>query len=97
MCPCPYCNGQGTIQSHETASIELERAIKKLVMDGVKGSVEVTTHPDLDRYLDGEDKDFLDKLAKKESIKLIFKTNNELHLNDFHLATPKGSSSAVKK
>jgi hypothetical protein len=39
----------------------------------------------------------LDKLAKKESLKLIFKTNNELHLNDFQLATPKGSSSASKK
>jgi hypothetical protein len=61
------------------------------------GSVEITLHPDLDRYMDGEDKEFLDKLAKKESLKLIFKTNNELHLNDFQLATPKGSSSASKK
>lgn len=97
MCPCPYCGGQGTIQSHETASIELERAIKKLVLEGVKGSVEVIVHPELDRYLEGEDKEFLDKMAKKESIKLIFKTNNELHLNDFHLATPKGSMSANKR
>lgn len=97
MCPCPYCGGQGTIQSHETASIELERAIKKLVLEGVKGSIEVIVHPDLDRYLEGEDKEFLDKLAKKESIKLIFKTNNELHLNDFHLSTPKGSMSANKR
>ncbi|MFZ4772802.1 MAG: Rne/Rng family ribonuclease [Chlamydiia bacterium] len=97
MCPCPYCGGQGTIQSHETASIELERAIKKLVMDGVKGSVEVTVHPELDRYLDGDDKDFLDKLTKKEAIKLIFKTSPELHLNDFHLVTPKGTTCANKR
>jgi len=97
MCPCPYCGGQGTIQSHETASIELERAIKRLVMEGVKGSVDVIVHPEFDRYLDGEDKDFLNKFTKKEAIQLSFRTSSELHLNDFHLVTPKGTLSGTKR
>jgi ribonuclease G len=79
---CPYCMGNGTIKSHETVSIEIERALKKLINQQQFG-LELVAHPDLDHFLNQGDKDFFRKFAEKANAELKFRVNDNLHLNDF--------------
>jgi ribonuclease G len=80
---CPYCSGSGMIKSHESTAIEIERAIKKLIIQQQQFGFELISHPDLDRYLGHQDKEFLRKMAEKMNAELAFSNDDNLHLNDF--------------
>src|SRR5690348_5996836 len=73
---CPYCTGSGSIKSHESISIEIERAIKKLICQQQHFGLELISHPDLDHYLGHRDKDQLRKLAEKWNAQLMFDVND---------------------
>ncbi len=80
---CPYCSGSGLIKSHESISIEIERAIKKLICQQQHFGLEMVSHPDLDHFLGHHDKDHFRKLAEKWNAQLRFGVNDNLHLNEF--------------
>jgi|JI10StandDraft_1071094.scaffolds.fasta_scaffold03989_17 ribonuclease G len=80
---CPYCSGKGMIKNFESISIELERAIKKLITLHNHPEIEVVVHPQMDDYLSKGDKKLLEQLAKNWKGKVVFKQNDELHLNSF--------------
>lgn len=80
---CPYCSGKGIIKNFESISIEIERAVQKLMSIHNESKVELITHPQLNDYLGKGDKSLLEKLAKKLKGEISFKSNDELHLNGF--------------
>lgn len=80
---CPYCSGSGLVKSHETTSIEIERSLKRLIQYQNQYSLKLVVHPELNRYLEGTDKDYYQKLAKKANAHIEFDTNDNLHLNDY--------------
>ncbi|MDR3624007.1 MAG: Rne/Rng family ribonuclease [Chlamydiales bacterium] len=80
---CPYCYGSGLIKTHESISIEIERALKKVISYSQEFAVRIVVHPELSRSLDGGDKHFLHKLAKKLGADVEFDINDELHINDY--------------
>lgn len=81
---CPYCSGGGIIKSHESVSIEIERALKKIIGCHEQFALKLLIHPELDRYLNVIDKQFLAKLAAELNAQLQFETDDRMHLNDFH-------------
>ncbi len=80
---CPYCTGCGVIKNHESVSIEMERAIKKLICQQEHYALEIISHPDIDHYIHHHDKDFFQKFAEKHNAQLKFSSDDRLHLNDF--------------
>lgn len=80
---CPYCAGSGLVKSHESVSVEIERTLKKLMNCQNQFAIKLVTHPELNRYLDGGDKDYYGKLAGKSNAHLEFAINDTLHLNEF--------------
>ncbi|NDD57656.1 MAG: ribonuclease E/G [Chlamydiae bacterium] len=80
---CPYCMGSGQIKTHESTSIEIERHIKKLICQQQHFGLEVLTHPNLDNYLNHQDKEHLRKVAEKWNATIKFSMDDNLHLNDF--------------
>ncbi len=82
---CPYCAGNALIKNHETLSIEIERALKKLFKSKEKHTIKLITHPELDKYLKTTDKDFYQKMANKTNSQIEFKTKDTLHLNEFQI------------
>ena len=80
---CPYCSGSGLVKSHETMTIEIERALRKLIQCHNQYALKLVTHPELNRYLDGRDKDFFHKMASKANAHLEFAVSDALHLNDY--------------
>lgn len=81
---CPYCAGSGMVKSNESVSIEIERSLKKIFSREEFSSIKLVTHPHIDNYLNGVDKQFFLKLAAESNTALIFETNDCLHLNDWH-------------
>jgi ribonuclease G len=80
---CPYCSGSGLVKSHESMSVEIERALKKAILCQNQYALKLITHPELSRYLDSGDKDYLSKLAAKSNAQIEFATSDALHLNDY--------------
>jgi ribonuclease G len=80
---CPYCFSRGYIKTHESISVEIERALKKLIGAQNQYALELIIHPEMDKYLAIEDKDYLTKIANKSNAHLEFTTKDTFHLNEF--------------
>lgn len=80
---CPYCNGSGKIKSHESISIEIERAIKKLIQCNQQYAISLHVHPELDKYLKVTDKEFFNEIADSLNARLDWEVDDNLHLNQF--------------
>jgi len=80
---CPYCSGTGLVKSHESISIEIERALKKLIVHNNQFALKLITHPELNRYLENGDKTYYLKTAAKANAHIEFGVNDNLHLNDY--------------
>ena len=80
---CPYCHGSGLIKTHESVSIEIERALKKIINCAQQFALKLLVHPELDHYLNIIDKAYLRKLAEEMNAALEIKTDDNLHINDF--------------
>jgi ribonuclease G len=80
---CPYCTGSGMVKSNESISIEIERALKKILCYQEQFALKLVIHPQVDQYLDLLDKPYLLKLAAEHNAHLIFETDDCLHLNDW--------------
>ena len=80
---CPYCSGKGIIKNFESISIEIERALKRLMSLHQESKLELVIHPQMNDYLSKRDKDVFGSIAKKTKGQIEFRTNDELHLNGF--------------
>jgi len=80
---CPYCNGSGLVKSHESVSIEIERTLKKIINCSQQFALKLMVHPELDRYLNIIDKQFLYKLAEEMNAHLEIGSVDEMHINDY--------------
>lgn len=80
---CPYCTGSGHIKSHESISIEIERTLKRIIACQEQFAIKLIVHPELDRYLNIVDKEYLAKVATTYNAHLTIETNDQLHLNEF--------------
>lgn len=83
FCACPYCLGSGLVKTHESVSIEIERALKKIIGHHQQFALRLVTHPELDHYMGVHDKDFVSKLAESLNAHLEFSVDDSLHLNEF--------------
>jgi ribonuclease G len=81
---CPYCFGSGLVKTHESTSVEIERALKKLILYHNQFALKLIVHPELNKFLDAGDKDFYEQFATKANARLEFAVNDSLHLNEFH-------------
>lgn len=80
---CPYCSGNGMIKSNESVSIEIERALKRLLGQQQQFALQLITHPEVDHYLGHHEKEYFRKLAEKGNADLKFGIKDTLHLNEF--------------
>ncbi len=80
---CPYCSGSGLVKSHESVSIEIERTLKKLIACQNQYALRCVGHPELHRYLDSGDRDYLVQIARKANAHLEFTSNDLFHLNEY--------------
>jgi len=80
---CPYCSGSGQIKTFESTSIDIERALKKLILQKQQFGLKLLCHPNLNEYLEGGDKSYFSKMAEDLNAQLDFSIEDSLHLNEF--------------
>lgn len=80
---CPYCHGSGLIKNHESTSIEIERALKKVIKCHEQFGIKLVVHPEVDHYIHVIDKGYLKSLAESMNAQLEFGEDDTLHLNEF--------------
>ena len=80
---CPYCSGKGQIKTFESTSIEIERALKKIILHENQYALQLKVHPELNKFIKPVDKEHLCSFAKQENAHLEFTADDSLHLNDY--------------
>lgn len=81
---CPYCNGCGSLRNLETTTIEIERALKKVITYDEEYAIEIVAHPQVQDYINQSDQEFLEKFADQLNGRIRFASDPNLHLNDFY-------------
>lgn len=81
---CPYCSGNGLVKTHESISIEIERALKKAINCCQQFALRLIVHPELDKYLAVVDRNHLKKIAEELNAHIEFEMDENMHINDFH-------------
>ncbi len=84
---CPYCSGMGLVKTHESVSIEIERALKKIINCQQQFALKLVVHPQLDHYLNNIDKPYLRKVADEMNAHIEFASDENMHINDYHFYT----------
>jgi len=80
---CPYCHGSGLVKTHESITIEIERALKKIISHGQQFAIKLIIHPQLAHYLEENDAEFFTNFAESLNARLDFETDDELHINEY--------------
>ena len=81
--PCPYCNGDGLIRTNESVSIDIERALKRVIRIEQQFGIRIVVHPLLLQYLRQGDMRELKAVAEELHAQVEFGEDDTLHLNDF--------------
>ena len=81
---CPYCAGSGLVKTHESLTIEIERALKKVIHVGQQYALKLVLHPQLNQYIEQCDKHYLFKLCEELNAFLEIDINENMHINDFY-------------
>ncbi len=84
--PCPYCNGRGKVKSPLSISVEIQRALKKVLKRRhmVKDlTLRVIMHPSVLARLKNEDAHFLQELEDKYGKDLSFRADIDMHVDKF--------------
>lgn len=80
---CPYCSGGGLVKTHESISIEIERSLKKVIAYHQQYAIKLVVHPELERYLNIIDKQYMMKIAEEMNAHLEIAHDENMHINDF--------------
>lgn len=83
MCDCPYCEGTGMIKNMETTTIELERALSKVIKTHEQYALKIAVHPQVYHYMDAIDKEYLNGLAQELNARIQWEADDSLHLTEF--------------
>ena len=60
--PCPTCRGSGVVRSDATLAAEMFRKIQAEAADGGGAEVVIRAHPDMARYLEGDEREGIERL-----------------------------------
>lgn len=85
FCDCPYCIGSGMIKTHESVSIEVERAVKKAISYHQQFGLRIVVHPELNNYLRIIDKEYLQRMTESMNARIEWVSDDTLHLNQFEI------------
>ena len=80
---CPYCGGKGMIKNHESVSIDMERALMRLLYEEKYAQLQLTYHPQLSHHFNTHEREHFIEIADRYDCKLTFDKSDQLHLNEF--------------
>jgi ribonuclease G len=84
--PCPYCKGQGYIQSEETLCYEIQNDIQRIVSttDDQRG-IQVRAHPAIIKKLQNEEREIIRTVKEIYHRKVQLQGDENLHREQFNV------------
>jgi ribonuclease G len=82
---CPTCHGTGRVFTPETIVRRIERAVRRMGVEGKRDSLVVRLHPDVALHVLEEEKDYLRKLEKLAGFSLELRDDPLLRPDEFRL------------
>jgi Ribonuclease G/E len=83
--PCPYCDGTAVVKNPETVACEVLRELEKITQEGVRGSLRVTTHPEVSEYLASQMTRYIDEIRKAYKFELSLSADEHFHHEQFDI------------
>ena len=83
--PCPTCHGTGRVFTAETIARRVERAVRKVGLEGRKDPMLIRIHPDVAMYVLENEKDLVKKLEKAVGFTLELRDDPLLRPDEFKL------------
>ncbi|MGM0409616.1 MAG: Rne/Rng family ribonuclease [Bacillota bacterium] len=81
---CPYCHGTGKVLSPESMALRVRRKIHMLSVDEKVNYLKIELHPDVVAILRNP-KEKLREFEKEMNMKIKFKGNEKLHIEDINI------------
>jgi ribonuclease G len=82
---CATCHGTGRVFTAETIVRRVERAIKRMNVEGKRDHMLIKLHPDVAMYLLEQERDFMKKLEKVAEFKVELRDDPLLRPDEFKL------------
>ena len=82
--PCPYCEGNGIIRSKDTVIMEIYRELIK-ELPKRRRKLTLYVHPVIAELLYGESEQIIEELEKSFKKKVVIKTVNSLHQEQYEV------------
>jgi ribonuclease G len=82
---CPTCHGTGRVFTPQTIIRRIERAVRRMGVEGKRESLLVKLHPEVAIHVLEEEKDFLKKLEKLAGFSLELRDDPMLRPDEFKL------------
>jgi ribonuclease G len=95
--PCPYCNGKGFSKNLRTVCYDIFRELERVALEGGMSGARVMAHPEVVDTLFQDERDTLDRLEERFSLKVSIKGDANFHIEDFRVEGERMSWSAGKK
>jgi len=95
--PCPYCNGKGFSKNLRTVCYDIFRELERVALEGGMSGARVMAHPEVVDTLFQDERDTLDRLEERFSMKVSIKGDSNLHIEDFRVDGEKLSMSAPRR
>lgn len=83
--PCSYCDGKGFIKSKTTICYELFRELYRDQDDKGAAAIELHVHPEIASWLYDEEREMLEETEEKLRKRIIIKTEEKFHLEQFEV------------
>ncbi len=81
--PCPYCYGKGFTKNLRTVCYDIFHELERTALEGGMVGATVIAHPEVVDTLFQDERDTLDRLEERFSMKVSIKSAPNLHLEDF--------------
>ncbi len=95
--PCPYCNGKGFTKNLRTVCYDIFRELERAALEGGTVGARVVAHPEVVDTLFQDERDTLDRLEERFSMKVSIKGDQTLHIEDFKVEGEKLSLAAPRR
>ncbi|MCO5144407.1 MAG: Rne/Rng family ribonuclease [Oligoflexia bacterium] len=93
---CPYCYGKGFTKNLRSVCYDIFRELERVALEGGTVGARVHAHPEVVDTLFQDERDTLDRLEERFSMKVSIKGDSSLHLEDFNVEGEKFSLSSYQ-
>jgi len=92
--PCPYCHGKGFTKNLRTVCYDIFRELERCALEGGTVGARVVAHPEVVDTLFQDERDTLDRLEERFSMKVSIQGDQNMHIENFTVEGEKLSMSA---